>query len=127
MKSLWRGRALLRMAARETKMTIVTNVKTRATAAVCGGAALLVLAGGWSPAGAMAGTTTAAESSSVTPVPPSPSTPGGALPVRPAGGGACIIGLNCGCIRNITCPKPRAPRPGNANDQQHSAPAPPNP
>ena len=28
---------------------------------------------------------------------------GGAVPVVPAAG-ACIIGLNCGCIRGITCP-----------------------
>ncbi len=40
----------------------------------------------------------------------------------PDGGGACIIGLNCGCIRNITCPTPHR-RPAPANDTPHSAPA----
>ena len=36
--------------------------------------------------------------------PGGPSGSGGALPVVPVGGGGCIPGLNCGCIRGITCP-----------------------
>src|ERR1700730_8656909 len=48
---------------------------------------------------------------------------GGALPVLPAHGG-CIIGLNCGCIRGITCPGtiPHR-RPAPANAQPHDPPA----
>lgn len=38
----------------------------------------------------------------------------------PDGGGACIIGLNCGCIRNITCPAPHR-RPAPDNGKPHSA------
>ncbi|BBZ69497.1 hypothetical protein MPRS_05900 [Mycobacterium paraseoulense] len=53
---------------------------------------------------------------------PAPPTPGGALPVQPAGGGGCIIGLNCGCTRN--CHKPRPRPPDVAGDPQHAAPAP---
>ncbi len=47
---------------------------------------------------------------------------GGALPVVPVHGG-CIIGLNCGCIRGITCPGTvhhRHPAPGNI--EPHDAP-----
>jgi hypothetical protein len=34
----------------------------------------------------------------------------GALPVVPAGGGGCIIGLNCGCVHNCSPPhRPPAP------------------
>jgi hypothetical protein len=58
--------------------------------------------------------------------PPHPSGPtaaGGALPVVPAGGGGCIIGLNCGCIRGITCPGAVHRRPAPANDHPHDPPA----
>jgi hypothetical protein len=60
---------------------------------------------------------------STSPVPPAP---GGAVPVQPVGGGGCVIGLNCGCIRNITCPSPHPRRP-SIDGNQHAAPAPPNP
>lgn len=69
--------------------------------------------------------TTSASSSDVSTVPPSPSAPGGALPVQPAGGGGCIIGLNCGCTRN--CHKPHPRPPDVVGDPRHAAPAPPNP
>ncbi len=89
--------------------------------ALCACGAALVVAFGWS-AGDVA--VAAASSSSVTPPPPAP---GGALPVQPAGGGGCIIGLNCGCTRN--CHKPRPRPPGPVSDPQHdaAAPAPENP
>jgi hypothetical protein len=80
--------------------------------ALCGAAATLALAVGH---GADDNATTSASSSvTVTPPPsPTPADPGGAFPAVPAGGGACIIGLNCGCIPRITCPTPRR-HPGPA-------------
>ncbi len=42
--------------------------------------------------------------SGTTPAPGDRAGDGGAFPVVPVGGGACIAGLNCGCIRNVTCP-----------------------
>jgi hypothetical protein len=97
---------------------------------VCGGAALVV-AIGFGVAGAGEALTTATSpSSSVVPAPPSPEpitggSGGGALPVQPAAG-ACIIGLNCGCIPHHTCPTPH-PRPGNTGTNQHNPPAPQDP
>lgn len=93
------------------------NATTRA--ALCGFVTAFVVAMGLSFGGAPA----TATPSVVTPAPPAP---GGAVPVQPVGGGGCIIGLNCGCIRNVTCPAPHPRRP-NADNNQHSAPAPPNP
>ncbi|ORB42980.1 hypothetical protein BST39_09600 [Mycobacterium paraseoulense] len=87
--------------------------------ALCGVLAALVVAFAWSPGDVAPRASTAGSSSSVTPAPP---TPGGALPVQPAGGGGCIIGLNCGCTRN--CHKPRPRPPDVAGDPQHAAPAP---
>jgi hypothetical protein len=58
-------------------------------------------------------------------LPPHPSgaaTGAGALPVVPVGGGACIIGLNCGCIRGITCPGTVHHRPAPANAHPHDPP-----
>lgn len=98
----------------------MTHLKT--AAALCGGVTALVMGIGLSDVGAVR--TTSAASSSVSPAPPSPANPGGALPVRPAGGGGCIIGMNCGCIRNITCPKPHARHPGVVGDPQRGGPAP---
>jgi len=54
-------------------------------------------------------------------------TRGGALPVVPVGGGACIIGLNCGCIRGITCPGTVHHPPAPANAHPPDAPAGPGP
>lgn len=85
-------------------------------AAVCGVFAAVVLAFGWSDAGTVARAANPTPSSNVT-----PPVPGGALPVQPAGGGGCIIGLNCGCTRN--CHKPRPRPPGPVSDPQHDAPA----
>lgn len=83
---------------------------------MCAFATALVLAFGWSAGDAPAAN--AASSSTVTPAPD----PGGALPVHPAGGGGCIIGLNCGCTRN--CHKPRPRPPGPVGDPQHDIPTP---
>jgi hypothetical protein len=47
----------------------------------------------------------------------------GTLPVIPDGGGACIIGLNCGCIRGITCPGTVHHRPAPATGHPHDAPS----
>ncbi len=95
-------------------------------AAVCGGAALAVAVGLGFPGGeAGAGEPLSGAigaSSGVAPI----GNDGGALPVQPVGGGACIIGLNCGCIPRHTCPTPH-PHPGTAGANQHNAPAPQNP
>jgi hypothetical protein len=94
-------------------------------AAWCGGVAL-ALAAGLGVSGADEPPTAAAvPPTSVVPA-PTPPGDGGALPVQPVGGGACIIGLNCGCIPHRTCPTPHA-RPGTAGANQHNAPAPQNP
>jgi hypothetical protein len=93
------------------------NAKGRA--ALCGCVTAVVLGAGLAWGGAPA----AATPSVVTPAPPAP---GGAAPVQPVGGGGCIIGLNCGCIRNVTCPSPHPRRP-SVDNNQHAAPAPPNP
>ncbi len=104
----------------------MTNRKARA-AAVCGGAAL-VLAVSLGTVGAQAGAGEPLNGA----MSPSPSVAatgsgeGGAIAVQPVGGGACIIGLNCGCIPHRTCPTPHA-RPGTAGGNQHNAPAPQNP
>ena len=92
-----------------------------------GAVVVLVMGTGWmcdDAVAAAAPVTTTAASTITEPGPPP--APGGALPVRPAGGGACIIGLNCGCIRYITCPGSH-PRPPVTNSQQHPAPAPQDP
>ncbi|MBI2696838.1 hypothetical protein [Mycobacterium nebraskense] len=96
------------------------NGQARTAATLCACGAALVVAFGWSAGDATARAATAPSSSSVTPAPPP--TPGGALPVQPAGGGGCIIGLNCGCTRN--CHKPHPRPPDVAGDPQHGAPAP---
>ncbi len=44
------------------------------------------------------------------------------MPVVPVGGGACIVGLNCGCIPRLTCPTPHR-RPAPVNDRPRDAPA----
>jgi hypothetical protein len=64
--------------------------------------------------------------SSSTSVAPTGTDGGGAIPVQPVGGGACIIGLNCGCIPHHTCPTPHL-RPGTAGANPHNAPPPQNP
>jgi len=48
-------------------------------------------------------------------------------PVVPVGGGACIIGLNCGCIRGITCPGTVHHPPAPASEHPPDAPAGPGP
>ncbi|MBW0016222.1 MAG: hypothetical protein JO236_01535 [Mycobacterium sp.] len=102
--------------------------RARTALALCAGAAVLTSVIGFSatpsPTGAPIAST---PPSSVAPA-PDPGDPrggGGALPVRPAGGGACIVGLNCGCIPRLTCPSPH-PRAGGANGASH-APGPPAP
>jgi hypothetical protein len=100
----------------------MANGRGGTAAALCGGAAL-VLAVGLGVAGAGEPPRPAIrQSTSVVPAPPG----GGALPVRPAGGGGCVVGLNCGCIPHRTCPTPHA-RPGTAGTNQRNAPAPQNP
>ncbi|HTY35250.1 hypothetical protein [Mycobacterium sp.] len=105
----------------------MTNRKGRLAAAACGGAAL-VFAVGFGVGGVQdaAGEQPNSATSPSSGTAPSGSDGGGALPVQPVGGGACIIGLNCGCIPRITCPTPHA-RPGTAGTNQHNAPAPQNP
>ncbi|MEB4211496.1 hypothetical protein [Mycobacterium sp. 94-17] len=88
------------------------NVKTRA--ALCGCVAAFVVAAGLSTAGAPAATASSSDA---------PSAPGGAVRVQPAGGGGCIIGLNCGCVRKVTCPTPH-PRHPNVENRQHLEPGP---
>jgi len=94
------------------------------------GAGLLVLmvgavAGGVSQSGAPAPTTaTSALSSETQPPPNDPGAPtggGGALPVRPIMG--CYLGLNCGCIRGITCPGTVHHKPAPTNDHPPNPPA----
>ncbi len=105
------------------------NRTHKAVAAWCGGVAVLAWAVGASLDGAAVTTVTAA-SSSVNSESSSPSGPGGALPVQPVGGGACISGLNCGCIPYVTCPwnrrvhRPAAP---GVKTDNHAAPAPQRP
>jgi len=69
------------------------------------------------------GAATASMASTPSPHPSGPTTGGGAVPVVPVGGGACIIGLNCGCIRGITCPGTVHHRPAPSNDHPHDPPA----
>ncbi|SPM27037.1 hypothetical protein [Mycobacterium terramassiliense] len=104
----------------------MTNRKARA-AAVCGGAAL-IFAVTLGTVGAQAGAAEPRNSatSSSSGVAPTGGDGGGAITVQPVGGGACIIGLNCGCLPRRTCPTPH-PRQGTAGADQHNAPAPPNP
>ncbi len=94
----------------------------RKTAAWCGGAAALVSLVGLPFEGATPAAKAA--SSIVAPAPAPPGEPGGALPVHPAGGGGCVIGLNCGCIANITCPKPPRHPPVAGAKQPDPSPAP---
>jgi len=102
------------------------------------GAGLLVLvlgcgavAGGVSQSGAPTPTRATSALSSETPLPPNdpggPTRGGSALPVRPIMG--CYLGLNCGCIRGITCPGTvhhHRATPNN-NNQPPDAPPPPAP
>ncbi len=105
--------------------------------ALHGGAAAFALALGY---GAVTGVVSAGNSltvagpaprelSSETPTPgPAPgdrADGGGALPVVPVGGSGCISGLNCGCIRYVTCPGTvRHHHPAPANDHPPDAPGP---
>jgi hypothetical protein len=96
-----------------------------------GAAALAVTIGCGAMAGAPPDTTAAKFLSSATPAPaPTPvdrAGGGGALPVVPVGGGACIAGLNCGCIRYITCPgtiRHHPPTPANNHPPPPPAPDP---
>jgi hypothetical protein len=91
--------------------------KGRTPIASSAAAAALVLAIGW-------GSATPAPS----PAPGDNAGGGGSLPVVPVGGIPCIVGLNCGCIRNVTCPDAvrRHPRPP-ANIPPPDAPGAPGP
>ena len=126
------------------QLGIVMN-KGRTAIALRGAAAMFVLmvgCGGAVGAQRSAPTTDTPATSALSgemPVPPKdPGVPtdGGALPVVPARlaplpePGGCIIGLNCGCIRGVTCvgtvphhkPAPTAGQPQDAPPP--SAPAP---
>lgn len=104
----------------------------RSGGALRAGAGLFVLVVGCGAAAIGAGatvlvpdTTTTVTNATAGEVPAPPSNPGGptrgggALPVVPAGGGGCIPGLQCGCIRGITCPGDHIhhphPAPANVN------------
>jgi hypothetical protein len=102
--------------------------RQRTVAALCGGAAVLAVAVGGIGAIGEPQTGAMAPSSVVVPAPPSPgdTSGGGALPVKPAGGGGCILGLNCGPIHPNPPPPPRR-HPTVPHDPQHAAPAPQNP
>lgn len=70
----------------------------------------------------------------LTPEDPGGLTSGGALPVVPArlaplpDPGGCISGLNCGCIRGLTCPGTIPHHhPTQANGHPQDAPPPPAP
>jgi hypothetical protein len=114
---------------KKLQLRAVTIRKGSTAAALCGGAALVFAVGLGVTGADQPLTSTTSASTSAVPAPPSPGdgAGGGALPVQPAGGGACIIGLNCGCIPHRTCPTPHAVHPGNAGANQHTAPAPQNP
>jgi hypothetical protein len=129
--AVWLMRTLLR------RITIdrVMNRRARMAAAWCGGAAVVALALGCGVDRAGASLSSANNPSSTVLGAPSPTTSGGAtggsgggaLPVQPVGGGACIIGLNCGCIRGITCPGTiphHHPAPTNDHQPAPGAPSP---
>ncbi|ORW97710.1 hypothetical protein AWB92_03405 [Mycobacterium sp. IEC1808] len=101
----------------------MTNRVRRTAAAICAGAGVVLAVGlGVTGAGESPGGATAQSSIVV----PAPGDGGGAIPVQPVGGGACVIGLNCGCIPHRTCPTPH-PHPGTAGANQHDTPPPQNP
>ena len=103
----------------------------RTAIALRAGAGMFVLvgcgafAGGVSQSGAPTPTTATSALSSETQPPPhdsgGPTGGGGALPVRPIMG--CYLGLNCGCIRGITCPGtiPHHHHPAPTDGQPHDA------
>jgi hypothetical protein len=120
------GRLVSRCAAASEKLQLTAVAKRRGKTVAGLGGATLALAVGLGIGGAGAPPSSAmSPPSSAVPAPPS-GNDGGAIRVRPAGGGACIIGLNCGCIPHHTCPSP-PPRPGTAGANQHKAPDPPKP
>lgn len=101
--------------------------------ALHGGAAAVALAAGF---GAVTGVQTdtnatrvlSGETPAPSPVPVDRADGGGALPVVPVGGSGCIAGLNCGCIRYITCPGTvRHHKPAPAGDHPPDAPPAPVP
>nr|BBX76972.1 hypothetical protein MFLOJ_07590 [Mycobacterium florentinum] len=84
----------------------IYNGKT--AAALCGGAAVLGLAFGGIDALDQSRSSATIPTSTVLPAPPGDG--GGALPVKPAGGGpGCIVGLNCGPINPDRPPPPKRP------------------
>ena len=109
----------------------------RSKAALRASASLFVLMVGCGAAAVGAGasalapdtTATNAMSGETPAPPPAPSGPtggGGALPVLPAT--ACVIGLNCGCVRGLTCPGTYPHHHGaTTNGQPNYAPAAPRP
>ncbi|WP_142404560.1 hypothetical protein [Mycobacterium shigaense] len=103
----------------------MTNSTTRAVAAVYGGVAVFALVvGGLDGVSTRYGATTSV--SSALPAPPAPGDGGGALPVKPVGGGGCVLGLNCGPIHPNPPPPPHR-HPSPAPDPQHPAPGVPDP
>src|SRR5271156_3627635 len=130
--AVWLMRTLLR------RITIdrVMNRRARMAAAWCGGAAVVALALGCGVDRAGASLSSANNPSSTVLGAPSPTTSGGAtggsggggaLPVQPVGGGACIIGLNCGCIRAIPCPVTTPHHHPAATNDHQPAPGAPSP
>jgi hypothetical protein len=99
--------------------------KGRTVAALCGGAAVFALAFGGIDTGGELQINATVPSSTVVPAPPGDD--GGALPVKPAGGGpSCIAGLNCGPINPDRPPPPKRP-PRLPHGPQQGVPAPQNP
>ena len=122
----------MRMSCWEPTVGVVMNTGRTAIALRAGAGLFVVmvgcgaLAGGVSQSGAPTPTTATSALSSETPSPPSdpggPTGGGGALPVRPI---ICYVGLNCGCIRGITCPGTiphHHHNPAPTNDQPHDTP-----
>ena len=120
-----------------TRVDFVTARQRTAVIALCRGTAVIAfglgyLGGDMKPWDNQ--TTSSAVSASshvvtISPAPapqPIPGTRGGGITVRPAGGGGCIIGLNCGCTQRSGSCNGRHVRPGNGvNRNVPPPPAPP--
>ncbi|BBY20683.1 hypothetical protein [Mycobacterium stomatepiae] len=101
------------------------NRKDATVAALCGSVAVLALALGGIGAVTEPQIDAMAPPSYVVPAPPGDG--GGALPVKPAGGGGgCISGLNCGPV-NPDRPPPPKRQPRLPHGQQQGVQAPQNP
>ncbi|ORW76703.1 hypothetical protein AWC25_11190 [Mycobacterium sherrisii] len=104
-------------------MGVVRNRVSKSVSALCGVAIVAAGVGGVEPSEARAATAFPAVPTGGASAPPA-SGDGGALPVKPAGGGpGCIVGLNCGPINPPKPPPPRRP-PTLGHGPQSAAPAP---